>query len=742
METNKLNDAVHNDVTHDCQNEKYSPWIHVKFKNRPNKNWNQLGSWKKEALTKHSDTHIDTNVDRNINSVQAVNNNQADNVPIVESAYKGNHQVIDCDNAIPDVCMPNRFEVLADEINKLNDVILDAAPEVANDFNIYVTDLGAKKKEASLYPREVVKDNATFFIGLVEAKLVDIGKRDVNRIIGNDWDFFHQPAVGTSGGILVLWKRNIVSFTMVEHSSQLVFGVLDTTSKGCWHVAMVYGHKEYQVGLLTFAIRGVDPERTEAITEAGSLASFPERYTESAVVQRRAVAMALVDVANGEIGGRGNGGGVHVVQVNDSEVAGEISPLLVDVRDEPPKMTIFSVSYARKRPPKETNLALVEAEVNFLSQICMWTWGGSKYSGLLCMASSSTIYYIMEVLLDIFPVQTVPLFESVFTRCTVILILSFLWLRKVGHPLFPPKHARNLLILRSLSGFISLMSFIYSVKNLPLSYAICLNFATPIVASIGAKVILQEKLAFSDIGGLSLSYLGVLFVFKPTVLTQGNIAEAGDMFNEVLVTGGQTIYAVLLGLFSSFLNGICYCFIRAAAKAADHPVLLSFVQECSNQQQSCPGRSPSCCPVDWRITGYCHHSRSVKISKEAVQEGLPTAVQYTVFSFGLMVTPLSAICTLTLQKFVLPNIFTFFLMVVLGVLAFLAEISLARGLQLEKICKVTNMIYLQVILSLAWSVSYLGAPVSFNKLIGCLLILGSICCTLYFGPEREPNNAS
>ncbi|KAH0449167.1 hypothetical protein IEQ34_022967 [Dendrobium chrysotoxum] len=352
--------------------------------------------------------------------------------------------------------------------------------------------------------------------------------------------------------------------------------------------------------------------------------------------------MALVDVGNGEIGGRGNGGGVHVVQVNDSEVAGEISPLLVEVRDEPPKMTIFSVSYARKRPPKETNLALVEAEVNFLSQICMWTWGGSKYSGLLCMASSSTIYYIMEVLLDIFPVQTVPLFESVFTRCTVILILSLLWLRKVGHPLFPPKHARNLLILRSLSGFISLMSFIYSVKNLPLSYAICLNFATPIVASIGAKIILQEKLAFSDIGGLSLSYLGVLFVFKPTVLSQGNIAEAGDMFNEVLVTGGQTIYAVLLGLFSSLLNGICYCLIRAAAKAADHPV-------------------------------------------------------YTVFSFGLMVTPLSAICTLTLQKFVLPNIFTFFLMVVLGVLAFLAEISLARGLQLEKICKVTNMIYLQLL---------------------------------------------
>lgn len=398
-------------------------------------------------------------------------------------------------------------------------------------------------------------------------------------------------------------------------------------------------------------------------------------------------AMSLVDVGYGEIGGNGSCGGVHVVQVNDSEVAGEISPLLVEVGDEPSRMTIFSVSYARKRSPKETNITMVEAEVNFLSQIFMWVWSGSKYSGLLCMASSSTIYYIMDVLMDIFPVRTVPLFESVFTRCIIILIFSVVWLKKVGHPLFPPKHARNLLLLRSLTGFISLLTFIYSVKYLPLSYAICLNFATPIVASIGSKIILQEKLALSDIGGLSLSYLGVLFVFKPTVLTQGNITEAGDMFNTVSVTGGQTMYAVLLGLFSSILNGICYCLIRAAAKASDHPA-------------------------------------------------------YTVFSFGLLVTPLSAICTLALQKFVLPNIFTFFFMVVLGILAFLAEISLARGLQLEKICKVTNMIYIQVILSLAWNVSYLGASASFNKLIGCLLILGSVCCTLYFGPEREPNNAS
>ncbi|RWW53127.1 hypothetical protein BHE74_00040413, partial [Ensete ventricosum] len=43
--------------------------------------------------------------------------------------------------------------------------------------------------------------------------------------------------------------------------------------------------------------------------------------------------------------------------------------------------------------------------------------------------------------------------------------------------------------------------FSFSVQNLPVSYAVLLNFATPIMASIGAMIILQEKLSRSHIGG-------------------------------------------------------------------------------------------------------------------------------------------------------------------------------------------------------------------------------------------------
>lgn len=58
-------------------------------------------------------------------------------------------------------------------------------------------------------------------------------------------------------------------------------------------------------------------------------------------------------------------------------------------------------------------------------------------------------------------VQAIPLFETAFTRCTIILILSYLWLRRSEQPLFGTSHVRKILLGRTLIGFISLSSFIY-----------------------------------------------------------------------------------------------------------------------------------------------------------------------------------------------------------------------------------------------------------------------------------------
>ncbi|KAL0001614.1 hypothetical protein SO802_015395 [Lithocarpus litseifolius] len=318
----------------------------------------------------------------------------------------------------------------------------------------------------------------------------------------------------------------------------------------------------------------------------------------------------------------------------------EIIPLLNPVQK--PKINIFTISYPRTKT-REQLTRLPESETSPVTQFILWVWSGSRYSGLLCMAISSVIYFVMEVLSDVFSAQSIPLFETAFTRCTIVTILSYFWLRKSGHSIFGQTHVRKLLVSRAFMGYLSLMSYVYCIQRLPLSQAIVLSFTTPIMASIAARIILNEKLKIADIGGLACSFFGVLFIFRQILTNPGSLVKAGEA-NNTYLSGSYHVYVVLVGLFSSTTGGISYCLTRAGAKASDQPVV-------------------------------------------------------TVFSFGILASPAAGICTFSFEDFVLPGLHSFLLMLVLGVLAFFAEVFLARGLQLEKTTKAANVQYILVLCS-------------------------------------------
>lgn len=127
---------------------------------------------------------------------------------------------------------------------------------------------------------------------------------------------------------------------------------------------------------------------------------------------------------------------------------------------------------------QEEVIRVVETDKSHFLQFIFWLWSGSRYSGLLCVVLSCTIYSMMEIVSDVFTAQSVPLFEIAFARCTVLLILSSVWIRKSGQPIFGPTSARKLLVLRALSGCISLLSFIYSQFYFPASSGyLCLRLS-------------------------------------------------------------------------------------------------------------------------------------------------------------------------------------------------------------------------------------------------------------------------
>ncbi|XP_022148029.1 uncharacterized protein LOC111016817 [Momordica charantia] len=354
----------------------------------------------------------------------------------------------------------------------------------------------------------------------------------------------------------------------------------------------------------------------------------------------------------------------------------EIAPLLTQA--EKPKINIFTISYPRRKPMEQVN-KIHDNEVSPLSQSIIWIWGGSRYSGLLCASLSSIFYFTMEVLTDVFSAQSMPILEMAFTRCTIITILSYLWLRRSEQPIFGQTHVRKLLVSRALTGLLSMLSFIYSIQRLPLSQTVVLSFTTPILASIMSRIILHEKLKISDFGGLACSFFGVLLIFQEIFTIQG-LTKAGKESTKPAL-GSHYLYAALFGFVASIAGGITYCLIRAGAKASDQPVV-------------------------------------------------------TVFFFGMLACPVTGICTVIYEDLVLPSLNSFLVMLVLGLVAFLAEVCWARGLQLEKTNKVANVRFLEAALVQLWLIGVLRvAPV--GRLVGIVLILISMCWTFYVGPDKE-----
>lgn len=348
------------------------------------------------------------------------------------------------------------------------------------------------------------------------------------------------------------------------------------------------------------------------------------------------------------------------------------------------KMSILSVSDGTAKSKERRNKP-IEADFTALSEFLIWAWGGSRYSGMVCMALSSLMYSIMGLFVELFGVTSAPSYETIFIRCAVILVAAFLWLRKTGQPLFGLPHVWRLLIARAITGYLSLLGFFYSIQVLPLHDAIVLNFTTPFMAAILARFILQEKLGFIELGGIFCSFLGIFLVYQPVPFLQGQRPESS--VSTGLYTPGEWhyIHTILIALLSAVTGGANYCFIRAAAKASEQPLI-------------------------------------------------------TVFAFAAVACPAAAICMFSFQKFVLPGIYPFIGMVLISLLAFIAEVLLARGLQLERASRATSNLYIEAFVSHVLGIMFLGQTPSIGGLFGAAIIVISTMAVSYFGNDKPPES--
>ncbi|XP_020673734.1 uncharacterized protein LOC110093248 [Dendrobium catenatum] len=62
--------------------------------------------------------------------------------------------------------------------------------------------------------------------------------------MGHGWDFFLLSSEGLSGGIIVIWRSNLATFSVLKTSDQCVIGDLNVFNRGVWMITTVYASKE------------------------------------------------------------------------------------------------------------------------------------------------------------------------------------------------------------------------------------------------------------------------------------------------------------------------------------------------------------------------------------------------------------------------------------------------------------------------------------------------------------------
>lgn len=182
-----------------------------------------------------------------------------------------------------------------------------------------------------------------------------------------------------------------------------------------------------------------------------------------------------------------------------------------------------------------------------------------KTVGVLCMLGAAFVFSLMSLLVKTAG-RTMPAMEMVLARGLVTLVLSFLWVKASGVPMWGVN--RPLLVLRGLFGFGGLACFYFALTRLPLAEVTTIHFINPILTSILAALILRERVGWPLVLAIASSLAGVLLITRPSFMF-GEHTSALDSVGVIAALGGATCSAS------------AYVSVRKLA-LTDHPLVIVF----------------------------------------------------------------------------------------------------------------------------------------------------------------------
>ena len=181
--------------------------------------------------------------------------------------------------------------------------------------------------------------------------------------------------------------------------------------------------------------------------------------------------------------------------------------------------------------------------------------------GLRFMLASAFFFAVMSALVKLAGEQ-MPTTQIVLARSAVALVMSWLWLRRIG--VEPWGVRRGLLLLRGLLGFGGLSCFFYALTHLPLGDATVIQYSNPVFVALLAALFLGEGIGAWEILGAAGCLVGVALMMRPSFL-----------FGQVEGTAALDPLAVGVALGGAVISAAAYTLVRKL-RQSDHPMVVVF----------------------------------------------------------------------------------------------------------------------------------------------------------------------
>lgn len=164
----------------------------------------------------------------------------------------------------------------------------------------------------------------------------------------------------------------------------------------------------------------------------------------------------------------------------------------------------------------------------------------NKNKAILLMLLSALGFALMSVFVKL--AGDLPSFQKSFFRNLISLTVATYILIKSGESFIGRKENRKFLLGRALCGTLGIVANYYAIDNLILSDANMLNKLSPFVMIICSYIFLKEKINKTQITGLCIAFIGVLFIVKPQFSLE--------------------MIPALIGISSAVFAGMAYTFVR------------------------------------------------------------------------------------------------------------------------------------------------------------------------------------